>query len=470
MSVLLDKLETLISKSENLEDAKNTIINNKYYNKLNEEEKELILEETIEKYNEKYNNLNKSNKSNKSSKKTSKKIKTKETENNIINEPTLICHVDISEMTEGEIMSSREKAILLREPTFEEYTRRAEIFNETKILSANMPAQKSEGWHLNRVNRVGGSECGTLLNMNKHEPQYSFILNKVLGATFKGNYATYNGNVFEEVVRLMYEYNNDVHTEEFSSMPHKTNPIIAASPDGIVSPYCRDKQTLTPHVGRMLEIKCPLMRKIQYVGSIKDTICPIYYWCQIQQQLECLDLDECDFVQCNIERYNSRQDWIDDTHPEFDFKSKKYGLPRGIIIELIPIKLSECDYNEKGYYADMTIWTKTKCLYPSKIDMTFEELDEWVFEQLSNIDYGYTLHKIIYWRLIEQNCTLILRNKEWFNSQLPVYNKIWDYVVYLRNNLDVAEKWKEWIDGLVRKYNDKIMSKLDELIMIKKNS
>jgi hypothetical protein len=81
--------------------------------------------------------------------------------------------------------------------------------------------------------------------------------------------------------------------------------------------------------------------------------------------LECLDLDECDFIQCNIERYEGRNEWLEDTHPDCDFRSKKYNNLRGIIIELIPIKLAECDYNEKGYYADVTIWTKTKCLFQS---------------------------------------------------------------------------------------------------------
>jgi hypothetical protein len=253
-------------------------------------------------------------------------------------------------------------------------------------------------------------------------------------------------------------------------MPHETNPILAASPDGIVSPYCRDMVTPTKLVGRMLEIKAPTMRKIKYEGDIKDTICPIYYWCQIQQQLECLNLDECDFIQCNIERYESRQAWLSDTNPECDFKSAKYGNPRGVIIELIPNKLSECDYNERGYYSDITIWTKTKCLFPPKIDMSLSELDEWILTQLSSLPWGFTLHKIIYWRLVEQNCTLILRDREWFESQLVVYNKIWGYVEYLRANLDVCEEWKNWIDAQSRKYNEKVMTKLDELVDKKEKS
>jgi hypothetical protein len=226
--------------------------------------------------------------------------------------------------------------------------------------------------------------------------------------------------------------------------------------------------TPTKLVGRMLEIKCPTMRKINYSGDIKNTICPIYYWCQIQQQLECMNLDECDFIQCNIERYGGRDEWLDDTHPECDYRSKKYGNLRGIVIELIPNKLSECDYDEKGYYADMTIWTKTKCLFPPKIDMSLKELDEWILTELSRLPRGFTLYKIIYWRLIEQNCTLILRDKEWFQSQLPTYNKIWGYVEYLRENLDICYKWKQWIDEQPRKYNDKVMTKLDLLIEEKK--
>ena len=219
---------------------------------------------------------------------------------------------------------------------------------------------------------------------------------------------------------------------------HPNLPWLGVSPDGITDD------------GIMLEIKCPSSRQI--TGEI-----PSYYWCQVQQQLECLDLDECDFIQCNIERYGGREDWLADTHPECDFRSIKYGNLRGVVIELIPTKLLECDYNEKGYLADMTIWTKTKCLFPPKIDMSLKELDDWILEELSKLPWGYSLHNVIYWRLIEQNCTLILREREWFKSQLPTYNKIWGYVEYLRANLDVCEKWKEWIDAQPRKYNDKVI-------------
>ena len=473
MYKLINKLEYIIKNnfSEDFNKIENIIKSDTSYIELDNMEQELIMEEAIEKHNEileKKKNLTETNPTYRDIKGFMKKSGYKFGIHT--DEPIKIELDDGRILTEGEIMSDRVKSLMINEPTLEDLERRAKIFEDTKIKSANMPLQKSEGWHLLRKGRVGGSECGTLLNMNKYQAQYTFILDKVLGAEFKGNAATYHGNVFEDVVRMMYEYNNNVHAEEFSSMPHydENNKILSASPDGIVSPYCRDMTTPTKFVGRMLEIKCPTMRKINYSGDIKNTICPIYYWCQIQQQLECMNLDECDFIQCNIERYVGRNEWLEDTHPECDFRSKIYGNLRGIVIELIPNKLSECDYNGNGYYADMTIWTKTKCLFPPKIDMSLKELDEWIFTELSRLPRGFTLYKIIYWRLIEQNCTLILRDKEWFQSQLPTYNKIWGYVEYLRENIDICYKWKQWIDEQTRKYNDKVMTKLDLLIEEKK--
>ena len=475
MYELLYKLTHIINNnfSEDFNKIENVIKSNELYMNLDMDEQELLIENAREKHIEileKKNNLTETNPSYKDVKPLMKK--TGYNYGHYENIPDKIKLDDWRILTEGEIMSDRVKAVMINEPTPEDLVRRAKIFEDTKIKSFNMPLQKSEGWHRLRKGRIGGSECGTVLDKNKHQAQYTFILDKVLGAEFKGNEATYHGNVFEDVVRMMYEYNNNVHTEEFSSMPHYDENvlILSASPDGIVSPYERDMVTPTKLVGRMLEIKCPTMRKIKYSGDIKDTICPIYYWCQIQQQLECLNLDECDFIQCNIERYPNRDAWLLDTNPECDFKSAKYNNPRGIIIELIPTKLSESDFKADGSYADMTIWTKTKCLFPPKIDMSLKELDDWVLNELNNLPWGFTLHKIIYWRLIEQNCTLILRNSEWFQSQLPTYNRIWGYVEYLRANMHVCIQWKNWIDIQKQKYNGKIIAKLEELIEINEKS
>jgi hypothetical protein len=224
-----------------------------------------------------------------------------------------------------------------------------------------------------------------------------------------------------------------VIVDEFGLLGHPKYDFLGASPDGICTPYCRDKITPSPLVGRMLEIKCPLMRKIKYSGEIKGEICPDYYWCQVQQQLECCDLDECDFVQCNIEEYKSRQDFLDDTNETCEFKTKKYGLERGVLIELVPNKLDDSDYKENKL-ADETIYDKTSFLYQPKIDMSLAELDNWILTEINKLESkpNVRLHRVIYWRFIERNCTLIKRDKIWFEKNLEKIQL--KFGVYLKYN------------------------------------
>lgn len=60
---------------------------------------------------------------------------------------------------------------------------------------------------------------------------------------------------------------------------HATLPWLAASPDGVTSG------------GRLVEIKCPLKRRIE-PGHV-----PAHYWPQVQVQMECCDVDSTLFVQ-----------------------------------------------------------------------------------------------------------------------------------------------------------------------------
>jgi hypothetical protein len=57
-----------------------------------------------------------------------------------------------------------------------------------------------------------------------------------------------------------------------------------------------------------------------------------------------------------------------------------------------------------------------------------------------------------------------MRDKEWFSQVLPTLKKIWNYVELLREDNDMSEKWKEFIDKLPKKMNDKIITYLDNLI------
>ena len=87
-------------------------------------------------------------------------------------------------------------------------------------------------------------------------------------------------------------------------------------------------ENLSKLVGRLLEIKCPNKRKINTTGSLDGDICPHYYFVQVQTQLYVTQMDECDFLQCQIEEYDSWEDFKLDSNPIIPGLSKQsHGKP-----------------------------------------------------------------------------------------------------------------------------------------------
>ena len=347
--------------------------------------------------------------------------------------------------------------------TDNDYENKKSIF--TALSKIVLPAQRSEAWFKMRSEKITASDCGTVLGQNKHEPVYSFLLKKVFGSTFETNDACYHGKKFENIVTLMYEYKYDTTVHEFGLLGHPEHTILGASPDGICGPYKRDGKTRSELVGRMLEIKCPIFRKIKYSGEVKGEICPIYYWCQVQQQLECCNLDECDFVQVNIEEID-REEYLKDCKSDVEeYISKKTGLEKGALLEFIPTKISDDDIDIKTGSVKMSlVYDKASFVYPPKIDMSNNEIDKWVLTELDKKRDGVKLNRVMYWRILESSNTVILRDKAWFNDNLPRLKEVWSYVEFLRNNMSIANEWKGYIDSLPKKYSEKIMDKLHTLM------
>lgn len=209
------------------------------------------------------------------------------------------------------------------------------------LMKIEFPAQKSEEWHKLRHERITASDGGCVLGDSHYELPHKILYKKVISPPFKSNINCYNGNKYEQIATMIYSYRMNVDVEEFGLIAHPTCPFLAASPDGIISQYKLDKQHLTKYVGRMLEIKCPTSRQIKTTGEIKGDICPTHYWDQVQLQLECCDLDECDFWQCKILEYSSREEFLEDTDTNEPFRSKSSGLEKGIVIQLMPKRLPD---------------------------------------------------------------------------------------------------------------------------------
>lgn len=99
--------------------------------------------------------------------------------------------------------------------------------------------------------------------------------------------------------------------------------------------------------------------------------------------------------------------------------------------------------------------------------MTPLELDVWVLEKLDSINKThpeYYFDKVVYWRLNNShNCT-IKRDSEWFNKNIKTMEKIWNYVLFFRENKDKYQILLDYIDSLDRKDNSKIMEKIESLV------
>lgn len=311
------------------------------------------------------------------------------------------------------------------------------------LMAVEYPAQRSEQWYKDRDTLTSASDGGCVVNENKYEQPFKFLLKKVFGSTFKGGSACYNGKKYEDVAIMIYENRLNVKVHEFGLVKHPKYKFLGASPDGIVGRYKRDGIHKSNLVGRMVEIKCPVSRVIEHNGEIKGDIVPDYYWVQIQLQLECCDLDECDFWQCALEEYDNRQEFIEDTDPDEPFRSKETGFEKGVVIQLMPLTKAQDVLD--GNYED-TMYEVAEFLYPETVEMTPAECDRWVSEQVSSFNRdGYYVDAIKYWRLKNSGCKLVKRDKKWFEEHLPILENMWKRVEFLRANQDKANILKEWL-------------------------
>ena len=315
-----------------------------------------------------------------------------------------------------------------------------------KLNSIKYPAQRSPEWYIQRAGKITASDAGVVIGENKYEQPYRMIVKKVR-ETFQNNEATYHGKKYEDIAKLIYEYRMNVLVYEFGMVEHPVIGCLGASPDGIITPYKNDNTHLTEHVGRMLEIKVPFVRKILQTGEIKGEICPIYYWDQVQLQLECCDLDECDFWQCTLCEYSNWELFVNDTCISEPFRSKTTSFEKGCLIQLLP---SDKIVSKKDPEYLKIVHEHARFIHQPHIEMSPEDCKIWIdieLNKLSETNAGYSLDKITYWYLKVSNCVTIERDKKWFESVKQKYEEMWDYITFVRSEQKYKELFLKFVDS-----------------------
>ncbi len=329
------------------------------------------------------------------------------------------------------------------------------------IANIPQPEQRTKEWFDMRKNMITASCAAQAIGENPYSNQKpdDLILDKLnLGPPFLDNKFVHHGKKYEEIATKIYENIYDIKVEEYGLVPHIAKPpvpFVGASPDGIGSKYTLSNK-FSPMIGRMLEIKCPFSRKINTKGEIDGEICPHYYYCQVQQQLECCDLEFCDFWQCTLNEYFCKEDMLnDDTSLNYrEEQDVLLNVPvncrRGCVIQLLP----------KNKITKFCLFD-AKYIYPPDINMTLYEYDQWILDEVThlNIKYpdlmkNYVYDNVLWWKLTVCHNVTIKRDKDWFNSKLHLYKTLWDRITLYRSS-------KKELDKFIKEYNEKHKRKKD---------
>jgi hypothetical protein len=243
---------------------------------------------------------------------------------------------------------------------------------------------------------------------------------------------------------------------EFGCVPSDKHKMLGASPDGISSKSTLDYK-FNPKLGYMLEIKCPFVRPITNKGAIAGDICPYYYYCQVQQQLECCDLEFCDFIQCALVEYPDRETYLRDVNHKFVITEDVDGrtmnedkapqiMNKGYVLQFLPKVF------EKKFDGDKHIY-KGFFIYPPRLNMDQHQYDLWALNSISTWQKDYPeiaeshfFDRILYWKINNAHTVTIPRDKEWFAKVFPVLQDTWKKVCYYREHLEDLPSVQELAD------------------------
>lgn len=175
------------------------------------------------------------------------------------------------------------------------------------------------------------------------------------------------GTRFEPVAKHIYEERTKCSITDVSCVQHPVHLFLGASPDGLIVPC---DPTDMKRYGRLVEFKCPMSRKPS------DEI-PAGYVHQMQMQMECTGIDECEYV-------------------EFRFKVVNY-----------------------------TEWARTQ---ETKGYFGVYEDGRVVYDKVSNEDDC----QMIYWILQSIKEDFVKKDPNWLPTVFPKLREFWDEVVQHR--------------------------------------
>lgn len=155
--------------------------------------------------------------------------------------------------------------------------------------------QRTTQWHAKRNEMITASEVYKVFG--SAEAKREVILRKLETPVASDGSnpipALIWGTRFEPVAKRIYEEKTKCKIHDVSCVQHPRYSFLGASPDGLIEPTTYDPK----RYGRLVEFKCPMSR------ALKPEIPPAYLH-QMQMQMECTGIDECEYVEFRFKQVN----------------------------------------------------------------------------------------------------------------------------------------------------------------------
>ena len=242
--------------------------------------------------------------------------------------------------------------------------------------------QRTDAWHAKRGEMLTASEIYKALPdatpAQKHEMMMSKLIPRVR-TEGPGPRALVWGTRFEPIAKEIYCSLSDFPMEivDTTCIPHPEVSFLGASPDGII-------KTTGLRNGRLVEFKCPISRVFS-----DDSEVPKAYYHQMQLQMECTGLEECEYIEFQF-KVMSYSEWMD----------------------------SKAEY--KGFYAvtDDEMQVRYRGLSDTRDPAT------WRTEVLGTTDDW----NIVYWVLEKYRMKVVEHEVDWLSKNLPSITEVWNSI------------------------------------------
>ncbi len=261
--------------------------------------------------------------------------------------------------------------------------------------------QRTDAWHTKRGQMLTASEIYKGLPDATPSQRHELIMSKLLPreqlSSGMGGRALIWGTQFEPIAKKVYEeFQFNIEIIDLPCIPHPKVDFLGASPDGIIL----TQDVTDKRYGKLVEFKCPISREFT-----EHTPIPPAYFHQMQLQMECTGIDECEYIEMQFKELNYTE-YVNCT---------------------APIKSFFAVNKETG-----------NVLYKD-----FKDQEEYISWKSRLIGDDWENYTTTFWMLNNWRTVTVKHQPGWLMLNLPALTQVWNEILEYRKTGTVPQSPKE---------------------------